>query len=239
MGPHLAVHGRGDQQRHAVGRTRQAQQAQQLVGAALHQPRDEIGAAGRQHDRVGLAAQVDVRHVVRLAGVPLRGVDGAPRERLHGDRRHELLGRLGHHDLDGGARLHEQAAQLGRFVAGDAPCESEDDVFAGEILHGTYCCSHTDKIRNRMAFGRGGTKGTPIIAISHCPDSRVRNWHDQICLRHRWCRIFPWQGNRLRLARRDPRIARPPSHPHQARSVHQRRPRHDVTVPAWRGVRHR
>jgi hypothetical protein len=106
--PHLAVHGRRQQQRHALDGARQAHQAQQLIRPPLRQLRDEVGAGRRDHDGVGLAAQVDVRHVVGLARVPLRHVDRPARQRLHGHRRDELAGRLGHHHLHGGAGLDQQ-----------------------------------------------------------------------------------------------------------------------------------
>ena len=51
--------------------------------------------------------------------------------------------------------------------------------------------------------------------------------HDQVRLRHRRCGVLPGQGHRVGVARRDPRIARPQGHPHQARSVPQRRSGHD------------
>jgi membrane protein YqaA with SNARE-associated domain len=47
--PHLAVHGRRHQQRAALDRAGQAQQAEQVVGPALRQLGDEIGA-GRRHE---------------------------------------------------------------------------------------------------------------------------------------------------------------------------------------------
>jgi hypothetical protein len=134
--PHLAVHGRGQQQGHALLRARQAQQAQQFVGPALGQAGDEIGAARRDQDGIGLAREVDVRHVVGLARIPLRAVHRPVRQRLHGHGRDELGGRLGHHHLHGGALLDERAAQLRRFVTGYASAEAQDDVFAGKLFHG-------------------------------------------------------------------------------------------------------
>jgi hypothetical protein len=56
-------------------RPRQAQQAQQFVGAALRQLAMKSALAGRHQHGIGLARQVDVRHVVGLARVPLAGVD--------------------------------------------------------------------------------------------------------------------------------------------------------------------
>ena len=63
--------------------------------------------------------------------------------------------------------------------------------------------------------------------------------HDQICFRDRWRGFLPGERHRRRVSRRDPRVAPHQSLHGQARSLHQRRPRHDVAFPAWRGVRHR
>jgi hypothetical protein len=99
VGPHLAVHGRRQKQRAVRQRPGQAQQASSLVGPALRQPGDEIGTGRRHQHGVGLARQVDVRHAVGLARIPLAGVDRPAGQRLHRHRRDELRGRLGHHHL--------------------------------------------------------------------------------------------------------------------------------------------
>ena len=90
--PHLAVHRRRHQQRHTLGGPGQAQQRQQVVGTALHQLRDEVGAGRRDQDGVGLAREVDVRHVVGGAVIPLVGVDGVIGQRLHRHRGDEAAG---------------------------------------------------------------------------------------------------------------------------------------------------
>ena len=61
--------------------------------------------AGAINIRSRLAAEVDVGHVVAGARVPLAGVTLRPESACHGDRGDELLGRLGHHHLHGGAGL--------------------------------------------------------------------------------------------------------------------------------------
>jgi hypothetical protein len=132
--PHLAVHGRRDQQRAALDRPRQAHQAQQVVGAPLRELGDEVGTGRCHHDRVCSARDVDVRHVVRLARVPLAGVHHAVRERLHRHRGDELLGRFAHHHLHGGAGLHQFAHEVGGLVAGNAAGEAEHEVLAGEVV---------------------------------------------------------------------------------------------------------
>ena len=138
MGPHLAVHRRRDQQRAALDRPRQAEQREQIVGAAMQQLGDEVGARRCDQHRVGLAREVDVRHVVGFARIPLAGVDGAVGERLQRHRGDELLGRLGHHDLHRRPGLDQRPRQLGRLVAGDAARQAEHDVAAREF-GGGWC----------------------------------------------------------------------------------------------------
>ena len=99
----------------------------------MEQLGDEIGARRRDQHGVSLARQVDVRHVVGFARVPLARVDGAVRERLQRHRGDELLGRLGHHDLHGGPGLDQRPRQLGGLVAGDAARQAEHDVAAREF----------------------------------------------------------------------------------------------------------
>jgi hypothetical protein len=124
MRPHLAVHRRRDQQRAALDRPGQAEQREQVVGAAVQQLGQEVGAGRRDEHRVGFAREVDVRHAVRLAPVPLAAVDVAVRQRLQRRRGDEVLGGLGHHDLHRRTGLDQLAHQLGRLVAGDAAGQS-------------------------------------------------------------------------------------------------------------------
>ena len=165
---HFAVHCRRQQQRHVGNRPRQAQQAQQVVSPAVQQLCDEVGAARRDQDRIGLARQVDVRHVVGYltgrAAVPLAGKNRTPAERLHRHRRDELRGRLGHHDLHCRAGLDQRAAQLGAFVAGDAAGQAQHDMPAGQfkrlrvletgarggcvIAHESQCISSPNRFRS-------------------------------------------------------------------------------------------
>ena len=125
VSPHFPVHGRGQNEWHGVERARQAHEAEQIIGPAVEQFGHEIGTGRGNHDGVGLACEVDVSHVVAhpggIARIPLRGEHRSARQCLHGHRRDELHGRIGHHNLHRGARLDEGAAQLSRFVTGDTP----------------------------------------------------------------------------------------------------------------------
>ena len=93
----------------------------------------EVGAAGRNQNGVSLATQVDMRHVVVLARIPLRIKYRAIAQRLHGHRRDELRGGLGHHDLHGGPLLDQRTAQLSRLIAGNATCQTQNNVLTGKV----------------------------------------------------------------------------------------------------------
>ena len=154
MRPHLAVHGRSEQQRRAGNRACQAQQRQQLASAALRQLGDEVGAGRRHHDGVGLAAQVDVGHVVVRPRVPLRHVDWSPRQRLHRHRRDELARGLGHHHLHRGAGLDQQPAEFRRLEAGGAARQAEHDMAAGKLA-GELVGIHAGNVANGGHIGPG------------------------------------------------------------------------------------
>ena len=133
--PHLSVHGRRQDQGHAIDGSGQAHQAEQFVGPAMDQFGHEIRAGRRHHDGIGFTAQVDVGHVVGFARVPLRGVHRPVGQGLHGDGGDELGRGLGHDHLHRGPLFDHGPAQLRRFVAGDAPAQAQDDVFVGQIIH--------------------------------------------------------------------------------------------------------
>ena len=87
---HLAVHGRRQQQRHGVNGAGQAHQCQQIISAAVQQPGHEVGAARRHQNRVGLARQIDVGHVVVFTRIPLAGENRPPAQGLQCHRGDEL-----------------------------------------------------------------------------------------------------------------------------------------------------
>ena len=116
----------------SIGRARQSSDSRSDA-SAVQEPGDEVGAGRRDQHGIGFAREVDVRHVVGLARVPLARVDGAVRERLQRHCGDEVLGGLGHHDLHGRSRLDHRARQLGRLVAGDAARQAEHDVAARQF----------------------------------------------------------------------------------------------------------
>ena len=131
--PHFTVHGGRQQQRRALARARQAQQREQIVRPACRQTGQKVGAGGGHEDGVCLAAQLDVRHAIGGAFVPLRGEHRLAGERLHRRGRDEVLRAFAHGHLHAGARLREQAAQLGGLVAGHAACQAQKDAAARQF----------------------------------------------------------------------------------------------------------
>ena len=103
VGPHLAVHGRRQQEGHLVKGARQAHQAEEIVGAAMQQLGHEVGTRRGHQNCVRFPPQVDVGHVVGLSGIPLGDVDRPVGEGLHRHRRHELGRCFGHDHLHRGA----------------------------------------------------------------------------------------------------------------------------------------
>ena len=124
MRPHFTVHGGRQNQGNLLQGSGQAHQAEQLIGLAMNQFGHEIGTGRCNQDGISFAAQIDVRHVVALTGIPLRGVDSLARQGLHGDGGDELGCSLGHHHLHLCTRLDQRTTKLRRFEAGDAAGES-------------------------------------------------------------------------------------------------------------------
>ena len=137
--PHFTVHGGGNQQGNTLPGARQAHQAQQLVGAPVQQLGHEVGAARSNQNGIGFSAEIDMRHVVGFAGIPLRGIDRPVTQCLHGHRGGELCCSLRHHHLHRRALFHQSPTQLCRFVASDAPSEPQYDVFSSKVVHGGQC----------------------------------------------------------------------------------------------------
>ena len=124
MSPHFAVHGGRQNKGDGLNRPGQAHQTEQFIGFAMNQFGHEVGAGRGDQDGIGFSAQIDVRHVVAFSGIPLRGVNSLPRQRLHGDGCDELRRRFGHHHLNLGTCFDKRATQLGCLVAGNASCKS-------------------------------------------------------------------------------------------------------------------
>ena len=125
--PHLLVHCRCCQQRAIAG---QHHGRQQVICQPVCHLGQEVGRGRGNEDQVGFTREVDVRHVVGDAAVPLVGIDRAARERLEGHWRHEVRGAFGHHHLYVGAGLAKQTYQLRGLVGRDAAGDAEYDALS-------------------------------------------------------------------------------------------------------------
>ena len=125
--PHVDVHGRRQQHRRA---RRQHHRRQQIVGHAGREARDRVGGRRRDDDQVGLVGQADVPDLRLLGQVEELAPHRVARQRLHRERRDELRRGLGEDHPHVGARLDQQAAELGRLVGGDAAGHPQDDPAA-------------------------------------------------------------------------------------------------------------
>jgi len=125
--PHVRIHGRSN---HQGGCRGQCRGGEQVVSQAVRHLGDSVRGGGSDDEQVGLGGQRDVRHV----HVPQQQerVEGhrALRQRLKGQRRHKVRGRLRHDHIDPGARLDEFAAEVDRLVAGDSTRHAEHDILA-------------------------------------------------------------------------------------------------------------
>ena len=84
----------------------------------------EVCTSRRHQNRICLATQVDMRHIVRFACVPLRYIDGTVGQGLHRHRSDELRGRFGHHYLHASTFFYEGAAEFGGLITSNTTRES-------------------------------------------------------------------------------------------------------------------
>ena len=128
MRPHLAVHGRCDEQRGTSG---QGHAGQRVLGEAAGQAGKRGGRSGRDEQQVGAIGKFD------MAGAPafLSGEDGGHdrifAQGLQGEWRDEALCGVAHDDVDIMAFLDEQAGEVGGFVGRDRAGHAEDKGFRG------------------------------------------------------------------------------------------------------------
>ena len=107
--PHVRVHRRRDQHRAARG---EHHRAGQIVGQAVHRPRQKIGGAGRDHDQLGLAREADVADIELAVAVEQVRIDAAVGQRPGRQRRDEFLRGLCHDHAHTCAALPQPADQV-------------------------------------------------------------------------------------------------------------------------------
>jgi hypothetical protein len=129
VAPHVDVHRRGEQERRPG---REEDGGHRVVRHAGGHAGEEVGRGGGDDHQIGAIGHPDVPDLGLLTQVEEVGQDRASRQGLEGQLADELAGRGGHHDLDLGARLDQEADQLGRLVRRDAPADGEDHASSGE-----------------------------------------------------------------------------------------------------------
>ena len=126
VAPHLQIHGWGREQR-AVARERE--RAHEIVGESVREFGQKIRRSRGDQDDVGFTRELDVRHVVSNARIPLVAIHRMAGERLKCYRRDEAGRRLGHHHADGCSQLDQLADEFGGLVRGDAARDAQSDPF--------------------------------------------------------------------------------------------------------------
>ena len=129
--PHLAVHRRRDDERAGA---RRAQRGEQVVAQAVGDLRHHVGGGGRDQHGVGVAREVDVRHVVVHARIPQILPDRIAGQRLEGDGGDEARAGGSEHHVHISARLAEQAREFRRLVGSDT-ARHRQHQFATLQLH--------------------------------------------------------------------------------------------------------
>ncbi len=164
--PHLAVHGGRGKQRTLA---RKAQGGEEVVGPTLRKLGQEVGRRGRNDDGIGAAREADVAHRVVGAGFPQIHRHRPAGERLECERCDEARGSLGHHDVDGYARLDEQAGELRGFIGGDATSDPEYDATKRRA-------QNTRRARDRSSQGSAVRSIWAVARQSlHCPAAGFRS----------------------------------------------------------------
>ena len=130
--PHLPVHRGCDGKRAFACQT---ERREQVVAEAVRDFREEVRGCRRDDDEGLVARERDVRHAVAHARIPHAGVDGLPRESLHGGGRDEPARRLRHHDVHFYLTFGETADELRTLVGGDSTGHAKQDLFSCSISH--------------------------------------------------------------------------------------------------------
>ena len=152
--PHLRVH-RGREQ-HRTSRGEQGR-GEQVVGAAVRGPRQQVGRRRRDHDQVGLLAQLHVRHRRDVGEDP--GVHGLAGERLERGGADELQRRRGGQHPHGVPGLGEPPQQLAGLVGGDAARHPEQYPGGGHAYCSPSVCSSRPDWISRIAMDSGFSRG--------------------------------------------------------------------------------
>ena len=104
----------------------------------MRQPGQEIGACRRDQDCIGRAPQVDMRHVVGDAAIPLVGEHRPSRQGLKSHRRDKMGRRFRQDDLHFDPCLDQQTYDLRGLISRDAASDAEQNSLARGIGHNVF-----------------------------------------------------------------------------------------------------
>jgi hypothetical protein len=113
----------------------EAQRAEQVAGQSVREPRDEIGAGGRDHDARCPAREFDMAHRCFGGDIPQAGAHRLAGQRLQGERGDELLRAFGHHHAHLRAGLLQAPRQVRCLVGRDAAGDAQQDALPGQAAH--------------------------------------------------------------------------------------------------------
>ena len=125
--PHLAIHGRCHQQRTIA---RQHHGCQQIIGHAGTDARQKISGRRCHQQQVGLPRQINVRHGIRHARIPLIEINRSPGKCLESRRRDEMRCPFAHRYLHFSPLPNQQAYQFCRLVGSYTTGDTEHEALA-------------------------------------------------------------------------------------------------------------
>lgn len=112
----------------------------------MGQPGEAVGRSRGYHQRMSTLGQGNVSNVGIVVASPVRRIDGLPGKRLKGQRLDEARRRLGHDNLDRGAKLLQATQHQNRLVGADTSGDAQSDVLGHgkvRLLPGASTCRKT------------------------------------------------------------------------------------------------
>ena len=123
--PHLLIHGGSDVDRCRGG---QNHRRKEVVGKAVGETRDGVGARRRDENSLSPAGEFDVSHGGLALLVPETHADRLPGKRLEGGGRDEVGRAFGHHHAHLGLEVAQAADELADLVGGDTSGNANEDA---------------------------------------------------------------------------------------------------------------
>ena len=165
MLPHVHVHRRSHDD---GGGSRQIHRGEEIVRDAVGEFCNDVGGRGRDDERVGGLGSVDVldgrSRISRIRSFrrPETGNDFVSGESGKGEWLDEVLGRLGHHDVDVERLLLQVAHQFRRFVRRDAARNADRDLHEDSLRCG-FTTENTESAEDSRGERAKSTANEPRI----------------------------------------------------------------------------